>query len=146
MDRGLEHVRLAAELSDLAPLHEIGADARRRIKRRDAGSARAAALDQDALRHQLDLHRPRCDLLLARGRCARPHRERGHQLLHLFVLGEDLAARGPRIAQRITHESEVLSALLAQRDDQAVREAVPDAEAGDGDRRSIGNVRDRFLG
>jgi hypothetical protein len=36
--------------------------------------------------------------------------------------------------------------FLAQRDDETRREAVSHAEARDGDRRPVGNVRDRVLG
>ena len=127
------------------PVGEVGADAGRRIERRYAGAARAAALDQDALRHQLDFHLAGGDLLLARGRRARPHRKRGDQLLHLLVLGEDLPARRPGIAERIADEGELLRALVAQREDQARREAVADAETGDGDGRAVGDVRDGLL-
>src|SRR5262249_54033665 len=64
IDCGLQHIGLAVELADLPALHEVGADAGRRIERRYAGAAGAAALDEDALWHQLDLHFSGSDLLL----------------------------------------------------------------------------------
>jgi hypothetical protein len=63
-----------------------------------------------------------------------------------MVLGEDLPARGTRIAERIADDRELLRALLAQGEDEARREAVADAEAGDGDRRAGLDVGDGFFG
>jgi len=146
VDRGLEHVRLAVEGPDLAAGRQVGIDTGRRVERRDAGAARAAALDQDALRYELDLHLAGGDLLLARGRRARAYRERGDQLLHLVVLGEDLAARGAGVAERVTDERQVLRVPIAQGADQGGGEAMRHTEPGDRDGRTVGNVGDSLLG
>ncbi len=77
---------------------------------------------------------------------ARPHGERGDQLLHLVVLGEDLATGRPRITEGVADEGEVFRFLIAQGADQARRKTVRDPETGDGDRRSVGDVRDGLRG
>src|SRR5206468_11667378 len=100
VDRVLEDVALAVELADLPSGREIGVHAGRRVERGDPGAAGAAALDQDALRDQLDLHLAGGDLLLAGGRRAGPHGERRDQLLYLVVLGEDLAAGRAGVTDR----------------------------------------------
>src|SRR5439155_7562899 len=144
--RVLEDVALAVELADLPSRREVGVDAGGRVERRNPGAARAAAFDQDALGDQLDLHLAGGDLLLAGGRRAGSHGERRDQLLHLVVLGEDLAAGRSGVTERVADEREVFRLLIAQGADQGRREAMRDAETGDGHRRPVGDVRDGLLG
>src|SRR5262249_22323017 len=145
-ERVLQDAALAVELTNLATGRQIGVDAGRRVERRDPRAAGPAALDQDALGYQLDLHLAGGDLLLAGGRRARPHGERGDQLLDLIVLGQDLAASGSGVTERVADEREVLRVLVTQGADQSRREPVRNAEPGDGHRRAVGDVADGLFG
>jgi len=115
-------------------------------RRGEPGAAGAAALDEDPLGDQLDLHLSGRDLLLTRGRSARAYGERRDQLLDLVVLGEDLTPGRAGITERVADERELLRALITQRADQGRRKAVRDTEAGDGNRGSVRNVRNGLLG
>ena len=110
---------------------------------RQSCSARAAALDQDALRHQFDFQRAIVDLLFARGGRAGAHGECDDDFLHLLVLGKDLPARGARVAQRIGHDSEIFRAFVAQRHDQRSGKTMRNAKARDGDRGAVLNIGQR---
>jgi hypothetical protein len=72
-------------------------------------------------------------------------RERRNQLLHLFVLCQDLAAYCAWVAQRIADQSEVFRALVTQCDDEARRKTMRHAEARYGDRGAVADIRDRIL-
>jgi hypothetical protein len=64
----------------------------------------------------------------------------------LVILREDLAAGRPGVTEGVADEGELLRALIAQGADQARRKPVRDTEPGDGDRRSVGDVRDGLVG
>ena len=64
----------------------------------------------------------------------------------LVILREDLAAGRPGVTEGVADEGELLRALIAQGADQARRKPVRDTEPSDGDRRTVGDVRDGLLG
>jgi hypothetical protein len=57
-DRALEHVAAAVELAHLLARGRVGADAGRRVDRGEPRPARAHALDERALRHELERDAP----------------------------------------------------------------------------------------
>ena len=72
---------------------------------------RAHALDQDALRHQLDLDVARLDLVVGRRAHARPRRERHDQLADLSAGDQQHAAQLADGAQPVADQGQILDAL-----------------------------------
>jgi hypothetical protein len=128
---------------DVLARGQAGADRGGRVERRDAGPAGPHPLDERALGYQFERHLSRPDLAFGLRHHARPGREARYQVTDLVAVGQQVRGRETRLAQPVAVDREPARSLLAQRDDQAGREAVGDAEARDADGRAILDVRHR---
>ena len=137
-DRRLQQVGLAVEVPYLLAVGDWGAQARRGVDGREASASGPQALHQRALRDQLEGHLAFPHQLLRRGRTARSRRERDDQVPDASGLDQSLGAGRDRVADK----TQVPGTALVQRGEQAERCAGTRAEAGDGDRRSVGQVAD----
>ena len=135
-DRLLEHVVALAEAAHLLALGQLGAEADRRVERRDAGAARADALGERALRHHLELdlagHPARLE---RRGLLVVPARRRADHLAHRSV-GDQLMGQRIAVRRRVDHQREVFRSAFAQSANELVGKARA-AEARDEDRRAV---------
>src|SRR5262249_29420705 len=94
-DRLLEEVAPAAELAHLLALGDRRTDAGRCVEGGDSGPSGSHALDERALRYQLELDLARADLLRKRRPLDRVDRVRADESPDLVLLGERLQGERP---------------------------------------------------
>ena len=118
------------------------ADAGRGVEGGHASAGGAHALDEDALRDQLDLDLASLDLLVGRHADAWSRREGHDQFADLPVFDEQHPAQLADGAEAIADDGQVLGVLFSRRNQQADGEAIARPEARDGHRRPILHVGD----
>lgn len=139
VDRVLEHVLLAVDLAGFAVARELGAVARGAEEGADAGTGRADALGQVALRHQLELELAAAverveDVAVGLARKA------ADDLAHAAGL-EQRGEAGVAVAGVVVDHRQVARALL----DEAVDEFAGNAggaEAADENGGAVGHARE----
>ena len=144
-DRRFEHIAPAIKFTHFLAFFQISPGDSGRIEGRNTSATGAAAFHQRALRHQFDLKFTGDDLVFGRRRHAGAHGEGRDQFLQLFVLSQDLSAQFARRTHRITHQGQILRALVTQRRDHAQRKPVAHAETTNGDNRSLLKVGNGVL-
>src|SRR5579859_2686904 len=138
LDRWLEDEGLAVKETQLFVAGDGCTNASWRVDAGEPSAAGAQALDQRALRDDLEFDRSRRGLLAGRRVDIGPGDERDNQPRNLVVLDQ----LGRRTADAICHQTQVFGALLRCGGQQTVGYARGKTKARNRDRCAIGQVRD----